>query len=459
MSEQFRIRLLVVDDEQSIRKLCMTVGESLGFTCCEAESGEAALAVLEEQPAHMVLTDMVMPRMSGLEFLEQVKHRLPRTEVALMTGHGSIETAVQAMKLGAYDYISKPFAPLDELRLFLRRMADKVRLEEENQYLRERSETETAVHGIIGNSVGIQHVLRLISRLKDTRTPVLISGESGTGKELVARALHYRGSLASRPFVAVDCGSLVPTLIESELFGYEKGAFTGALRSKQGLLQSADTGTIFLDEIGELPLEMQAKMLRFLQEKEVRPVGSNQKVKVDVRIMAATNRDLEVEYKKGTFRKDLYFRLNVVTIHLPPLRERRSDIPILANWFLERLAPGRDASVSSTAMKALLAYDWPGNVRELENCLERAGALTTGPVIHTADLPTQLQNSNGHGYHPGNLAALASSPNGIVPMAEIERQTILSALEQLKGDKLMTARMLGIGKTTLYRKLKEYGAE
>jgi two-component system response regulator AtoC len=313
----FRIRLLIVDDEQTIRRLCITVGESLGFFCLEAESGDAALALLEEQPVHMVLTDMVMPRMTGIEFLEQAKRAHPRLEVAVMTGHGSVETAVQAMKLGAYDYIAKPFSPLDELRLFLRRMADKVRLVEENLYLRERSETETAVHGIIGNSAGIQNVLRLISRLKDTRTPVLISGESGTGKELVARALHFRGTMASRPFVAVDCGSLVPTLIESELFGYEKGAFTGALRSKQGLLQSADTGTIFFDEVGELPLEMQAKLLRFLQEKEVRPVGSNQKVKVDVRIMAATNRDLDTEYKKGTFRKDLFFRLNVVTISLP----------------------------------------------------------------------------------------------------------------------------------------------
>ena len=297
-THDFRIRLLIVDDEQTIRRLCMTVGESLGFSCLEAESGDAALALLEEQPVHMVLTDMVMPRMSGLEFLEQVKRAYPRIEVAVMTGHGSVETAVQAMKLGAYDYIAKPFAPLDDLRLFLRRMADKVRLVEENLYLRERSETETSLHGIIGNSTGIQNVLRLISRLKDTRTPVLISGESGTGKELVARALHFRGTMAARPFVAVDCGSLVPTLIESELFGYEKGAFTGALRSKQGLLQSADTGTIFFDEVGELPLEMQAKLLRFLQEKEVRPVGSNLKVKVDVRIMAATNRDLDAEYRK-----------------------------------------------------------------------------------------------------------------------------------------------------------------
>ena len=454
MSEAFQVRLLVVDDEQSIRKLCMTVGESLGFACCEAESGEAALTLLEQQPAHMVLTDMIMPRMSGLDFLEQVKRMLPRTEVALMTGHGSIETAVQAMKLGAYDYISKPFAPLDELRLFLRRMADKVRLEEENQYLRDRSETETAVHGIIGNSIGIQHVLRLISRLKDTRTPVLISGESGTGKELVARALHYRGSLASRPFVAVDCGSLVPTLIESELFGYEKGAFTGALRSKQGLLQSADTGTIFLDEIGELPLEMQAKLLRFLQEKEVRPVGSNEKVKVDVRIMAATNRDLEIEYKKGTFRKDLYFRLNVVTIHLPPLRERRSDIPILANWFLERLAPGRDASVTGAAMKALLAYDWPGNVRELENCLERAVALGDQQRIDLNDLPPSIARAEV----PEKAARFEMSASGdpTTDLEDIERATIQRVFVRVNGDKALAGKMLGISRATLYRKLKRY---
>jgi two-component system response regulator AtoC len=455
MSEHFRIRLLIVDDEQTIRRLCMTVAESLGFTCLEAESGDAALALLEEQPVHMVLTDMVMPRMSGLEFLEQVKRTYPRIEVAVMTGHGSVETAVQAMKLGAYDYISKPFSPLDELRLFLRRMADKVRLEDENLFLRERSETESAVHGIIGNSPGIQHVLRLISRLKDTRTPVLISGESGTGKELVARALHFRGNLANRPFVAVDCGSLVPTLIESELFGYEKGAFTGALRSKQGLLQSADTGTIFLDEVGELPLEMQAKILRFLQEKEVRPVGSNLKIKVDVRIMAATNRDLEAAYKIGTFRKDLFFRLNVVTISLPPLRERRSDIPILVNWFLERLAPGRGIQISGDAMKALLAYDWPGNVRELENCLERAVALTDRRILELSDLPASIARFE--------LQAMADSvdlPNVSSPsttdLEDLERATIARVFSQVHGDKARAGKMLGISRATLYRKLKRY---
>ena len=456
MSQDFRIRLLIVDDEQTIRRLCITVGESLGFHCIEAESGEAALTLLEEQPVHMVLTDMVMPRMSGIEFLEQVKRAHPRVEVAVMTGHGSVETAVQAMKLGAYDYISKPFAPLDELRLFLRRMADKVRLVEENVYLRERSETETSLHGIIGNSAGIQNVLRMISRLKDTRTPVLISGESGTGKELVARALHFRGSMASRPFVAVDCGSLVPTLIESELFGYEKGAFTGALRSKLGLLQSADTGTIFLDEVGELPLEMQAKLLRFLQEKEVRPVGSNQKVKVDVRIMAATNRDLDTEYQKGTFRKDLYFRLNVVTISLPALRERRSDIPILAAFFLERLAPGRGVQLSSNAMKALLTYDWPGNVRELENCLERAVALGDQEIIEINDLPPSIAHVEIRSEARESRDFSAATERNATDLEDIERATIERVFSQVKGDKTLAGKMLGISRATLYRKLKRY---
>ena len=453
MSDDLRIRLLIVDDEQSIRRLCMTVGEALGFTCMEANSGETALTLLEEQPAHMILTDMVMPNMSGLEFLEKVKKLLPRSEVAVMTGHGSIETAVQAMKLGAYDYISKPFSPLEELRLFLRRMAEKVHLVEENQFLRERVDTESDLHGIVGSSAKIQDVLRMISRLKDTRTPVLISGESGTGKELVARAIHFRGSFANRPFVAVDCGSLVPTLIESELFGYEKGAFTGALRSKTGLFQSANGGTIFLDEIGELPLEMQAKLLRVLQEKEIRPVGSNQKVKVDVRVVAATNRDLETEYRNGTFRKDLYFRLNVVTVHLPALRERRSDIPMLAHWFLDRHAPDSAMQVTHAAMKCLLQYDWPGNVRELENCIERAVALGDGKIIDLSDLPPTIASASPSADVPvGAITGAVSSTD----LEDIERATIERVFEQVKGDKAMAGKMLGISRATLYRKLKRY---
>jgi two-component system response regulator AtoC len=474
-----RIRVLIVDDEQTIRKLCMTVGEALGFVCLEAESGESALALLEEQPAHMILTDMVMPRMSGLEFLERVKKLLPRTEVAVMTGHGSIETAVQAMKLGAYDYITKPFSPLEELRLFLRRMAEKVRLVEENEFLRQRMDSETAAHGIVGSSAKIQDVLRMVARLKDTRTPVLIYGESGTGKELVARAIHFRGVFAGRSFVAVDCGSLVPTLIESELFGYEKGAFTGALKSKQGLFQAADGGTIFLDEVGELPLELQAKLLRVLQEKEVRPVGSNQRVKVDVRVIAATNRDLEAAYKNGTFRKDLYFRLNVVTLYVPALRERRSDIPQLVHWFLERYAPGGEAHVSSGAMKALMQYDWPGNVRELENCVERAVALGNGQIIDLGDLPATIAAGSPVPGTPTPIAASKSTildstildpdlarsqavaaspaaPGTTTDLEDIERATIQRVFEQVKGDKALAGRMLGISRATLYRKLKRY---
>ena len=453
MSDDLRIRLLIVDDEQSIRRLCMTVGEALGFTCMEANSGETALTLLEEQPAHMILTDMVMPNMSGLEFLEKVKKLLPRSEVAVMTGHGSIETAVQAMKLGAYDYISKPFSPLEELRLFLRRMAEKIHLVEENQFLRERVDTESDLHGIVGSSAKIQDVLRMISRLKDTRTPVLISGESGTGKELVARAIHFRGSFANRPFVAVDCGSLVPTLIESELFGYEKGAFTGALRSKTGLFQSASGGTIFLDEIGELPLEMQAKLLRVLQEKEIRPVGSNQKIKVDVRVVAATNRDLEAEYRNGTFRKDLYFRLNVVTVHLPSLRERRSDIPMLTHWFLDRHAPDSPMQVTNTAMKCLLQYDWPGNVRELENCIERAVALGDRKIIDLGDLPSTIASAS-----PSSEPVMGTSTGAVssTDLEDIERATIERVFEQVKGDKALAGRMLGISRATLYRKLKRY---
>ena len=453
MNDRLSIRFLVVDDEESIRRLCRTVADNMGFTSLEAATGEEALALLEEQPVHIILTDLVMPRMSGLEFLERVKRLLPAAEVAVMTGHGSVETAVQAMKLGAYDYIAKPFSPIEELRLFLRRMADKIELVEENQFLRERVESETGLHGIVGSTPKIQNVLRMIARLKDTRTPVLIAGESGTGKELVARAIHFRGTFANRPFVAVDCGSLVPTLIESELFGYERGAFTGALRSKVGLFQSAHSGTIFLDEVGELPLEMQAKLLRVLQEKEVRPVGSNQSVKVDVRVIAATNRDLETEYRAGRFRKDLYFRLNVVTIQLPALRERRSDIPMLVHWFLDRHGKGLGTQVSGTAMKAMIQYDWPGNVRELENCIERATALGDGKLIDINDLPNTI-SSFTPGAGSGEITPWQAPSS--TDLEDIERATIQRVFEQVNGDKAMAGKMLGISRATLYRKLKRY---
>ncbi len=460
MTDDFRVRFLIVDDEQSIRKLCMTIGASLGFECAEAESAEAALAYLESESPDIIVLDRQLGAMSGDDLLRQIKSMLPRTEVAIITGHGSIESAVEAMKLGAYDYITKPFGA-GQLKLVLQRMKEKIRLVCENEYLRDRVTNEQELNVIDGSSAKIQDVLRMVSRLKDTRTPVLISGESGTGKELVARAIHFRGSFQKRPFVAVDCGSLVPTLIESELFGYEKGAFTGAIKTKQGLFQAANTGTIFLDEIGELPLEMQAKLLRALQEKEVRPVGSNDKVKIDVRVIAATNRDLESAYRNGTFRKDLYFRLNVVTIHLPTLRERKSDLVVLVRSFLARYAPEENITVTPAAMHSFFQYDWPGNVRELENCIERAIALGNHKTIDVHDLPAAIRMAGSSMPVPTETAVPTvsmSSPNS-TDLEDIERQTIERVFQQVRGDKALAGKMLGISRATLYRKLKRYHIE
>jgi DNA-binding NtrC family response regulator len=450
MRDELKLRFLIVDDEQSIRRLCMTVGQGLGFLCTEAETAETALESLETAPPDIVVTDLKLPSLSGVDLLKKVKELLPRTEVAIMTGHGSIESAVEAMRQGAYDYIEKPFR-VEKLRQLLQRMAEKVRLVTENQFLRERVNTETQLDGIEGTSTKIQDVMRMVSRLKDTRTPVLIAGESGTGKELVARAIHFRGPLAQMPFIAVDCGALVPTLMESELFGHEKGAFTGALKSKAGLFQAANGGTIFLDEIGELPLEMQAKLLRVLQEKEVRPVGSNDKVPVDVRVIAATNRDLEAAYRAGTFRKDLYFRLNVVVVHLPSLREHRSDIPQLVHCFLDRYAPGENIQVTPATMKSFLQYDWPGNVRELENCIARAIALGDHRMIDLADLPATIR-----GAQDSRLAGEDAAQLSTTALADLERMTILRVFEQVGGDKALAGRMLGISRATLYRKLKRF---
>jgi two-component system, NtrC family, response regulator AtoC len=450
MRDEARLRFLIVDDEQSIRRLCMTVGQGLNFVCTEAETAEAALASVETAPPDVVVTDLKLPSLSGTDLLRKIKELLPRTEVAIMTGHGSIESAVQAMREGAYDYIEKPFR-VERLRQLLQRMAEKVRLVTENQFLRERVDAETHLDGITGTSAKIQDVLRMVSRLKDIRTPVLITGESGTGKELIARAIHFRGPLAPMPFVAVDCGSLVPTLMESELFGHEKGAFTGALKAKAGLFQAANGGTIFLDEIGELPLELQAKLLRVLQEKEVRPVGSNEKIAVDVRVIAATNRDLESAYRAGAFRKDLYFRLNVVTVHLPSLRERRSDIPQLVHSFLDRYAAGENIQVAPGVMKSFLQYEWPGNVRELENCIARAIALGDHRTIDVGDLPPAIRGSEDSRLSPEDSSDLSTTA-----LADLERMTILRVFEQAGGDKVLAGKMLGISRATLYRKLKRY---
>ncbi len=450
MKQEPQLRLLIVDDEQSIRRLCVTVGQGLNFACAEADTAEAALATVETTPPDIIVTDLKLPGQSGTDLLRKMKDVMPRTEIAIMTGHGSIESAVETMREGAYDYIEKPFR-VERLRQLLQRMAEKVRLVNENQFLRERMSADSQLDGIVGTSTKIQDVLRMVSRLKDTRTPVLITGESGTGKELVARAIHFRGPLAIMPFVAVDCGALVPTLMESELFGHEKGAFTGALRSKRGLFQAANSGTIFLDEIGELPLEMQAKLLRVLQEKEVRPVGSNDKISVETRVIAATNRDLEAAYRAGTFRKDLYFRLNVVTVHLPSLRERRSDIPQLAHCFLDRYAPGENVQIAPAVMKTFLQYDWPGNIRELENCIARAVALGDHHTIDLADLPLAVRDAQDSESCMQDSVELSTTA-----LADLERMTILRVFEQAGGDKAIAGKMLGISRATLYRRLKRY---
>ncbi|MGD0212391.1 MAG: sigma-54 dependent transcriptional regulator [Terriglobales bacterium] len=442
------LNLLIVDDDRTIREACREVARSLGFNAQVAESAEQAMLQLDSTDA--VLLDL-RPGTESLETLQTIKKYRPDALVIVVTGYGTVQSAVQAMKDGAYDYVTKPFS-IEELRLLLGRVAAHLHLKTENRVLRETIKSRQGFGNIVGRAPEMEKLYRIIAKAAQSTHPVLILGESGTGKELVAKSIHSSGLFRNKPFIPVDCGSLVPTLIESELFGHVRGAFTGATNPKDGLLAIAEGGTVFLDEIGELPTDLQAKLLRAIQEKEIRPVGSVRRVPINVRILAATNRDLERAVTEGTFRRDLYFRLNVLTLRIPPLRERRQDIPLLVAHFLERI--GRDANmekrISDEALKALLNYDWPGNVRELENSLERACALSSGNELQVRDLPTQLYGA------PVELMATSLPNNGIVPMAELEKQTILNALAQVNGDKMLAARLLGIGKTTLYRKLKEY---
>ncbi len=449
------LNLLIVDDERAIRDACREVAQSLGFNAFTADSAEHAYQQLESQGIDAVLLDLRLPGAGGLEALNQIKSRRPDALVVVVTGYGTVQSAVQAMKNGAFDYVTKPFS-LDELRVLLGRLVNHLKLKSENRMLRERIKSKQGFGSIIGRSPEMEKLYRIIGKAAHSTHPVLILGESGTGKELVARSIHFSGPFRDKPFIPVDCGSLVPTLIESELFGYVKGAFTGAIHSKEGLLAVAEGGTVFLDEVGELPVDLQAKLLRAIQEKEIRPVGSTKRIPINVRILAATNRDLEQAVSQGTFRRDLYFRLNVLSLRIPSLRERRQDIPILAAHFLERLSRscGQERTLSDDALKAMLAYDWPGNVRELENCLERACAFTSGPMLHMGDLPAAVSNLQARGS-----TASGNGTSKIMPMAELEKQTILNTIAQLNGDKLLAARLLCIGKTTLYRKLKEYSSQ
>jgi len=445
------LNLLIVDDDRPVREACREVAKSLGFNVETAESAEQAYPLLDSQSSDVVLLDLRLPGANGLEALHAIKQHRPDALVVVVTGYATVQSAVQAMKDGAYDYVSKPFS-MEELRLLLERVAGHLRLKTENRLLRETIKSHQGFGSIIGRSPEMEKIYRIIAKASQNAHPVLILGESGTGKELVAKSIHIAGPSRNKPFIPVDCGSLVPTLIESELFGHVRGAFTGATHPKDGLLAIAEGGTVFLDEIGELPVDLQAKLLRAIQEKEVRPVGSVKRVPINVRILAATNRDLEQAIAAGTFRRDLYFRLNVLTLRIPPLRERRQDIPLLVAHILERVGrdSGAERTISDDALKTLLNYDWPGNVRELENCLERACALSSSNRLEVRDLPTQVYGA------PVELLVPRQADNGIVPIAELEKQTILNTLARVNGDKLLAARLLGIGKTTLYRKLKEY---
>jgi two-component system response regulator HydG len=443
--------ILIVDDEASIRDTCAEVARQAGMKAIPVATAEEALEVLESSAVDIVLTDLMLQQASGLDLLKRVHDTNPALPVIVLTQYGTIDSAVAATRLGAVDYVTKPFR-IEELRSRLERAARAVELQQENHLLREQLRTRPGFGGLIGVSERMQRVYKTVQKVSLHEYPVLILGESGTGKEMVAKSVHFSGPRKERPFAPVDCSSLVPTLIESELFGYVKGAFTGALHGKQGLLEAANGGTLFLDEIGDMPVDLQAKLLRALQEREVKPVGSTERRRIDVRIIAATNRDLDSAIKAGAFRQDLYFRLNVVQIKLPALRERKSDIPLLVTAFLEKFSASQQTSrtISEDAMRQLIAYDWPGNVRELENAMERAVALGSGPIVQVADLPTQLQ-------YP--TTERLPERNELLPLVELERRAILHTLRQTAGDKLAAARILGIGKTTLYRKLKQYHLE
>jgi DNA-binding NtrC family response regulator len=455
------LHVLVVDADPAVRSACAEIACSLGYVVEETGDMGQARSLMRSHAADIVLLNLPNGGANGLELVSEVKLLYPHTAIIAMTASSSVGTAVEAMRCGASDYLAKPFA-VNELSGVLDRAASMQMTDTATRQLREHLRLSQGLGEMIGRSAEMEKLYRILSKVALSSHPVLILGESGTGKELVARTIHAYGPNPQKPFLPVDCSSLVPTLIESELFGYVKGAFTGAMRAKDGLLVSAEGGTVFLDEIGELSLELQAKLLRALQEREVRPVGATHHVPVKARIVAATNRSIAEMVECGKFRKDLYYRLNVVNLKLPPLRDRKDDILPLAAHFLDRISRerGRKFTLSDESLRTMMSYNWPGNVRELEHAIQHACTFTSGPVLELGDMPTQLKN---HGLEKQFMAGgggrekeeRACSP--VTTLAEMEKNAILSAIRTLSGDKLKAARLLGIGKTTLYRKLKEYG--
>ena len=434
---QRKLDLLLVDDDDTLREDMSRFFSRIGYSVSDSPSGEQALAFVDQRAFDVVVLDMMMPGMTGLELLEKIKQRGCEAEVVMLTGQGSIETAVEAMKLGAREYLTKPVS-LKELDRLVRKCVESGRLRKENEQLKAVIKHQRpAETSMIGESPKMQEVFRLIERVAGSNNPILIQGESGTGKELVARALHESSPLADKPLVVINCAALPETLLESELFGHEKGAFTGAVSSKPGLFEVADGGTLFIDEFGELAGPLQAKMLRVLEDGSLRRVGSIKDRRVEVRIIAASNRDMDKEVQEGRFREDLYYRINVLTIHLPPLRERPGDVPLLIQHFL-----GSEWTVESEVMTLLEQYSWPGNVRQLHNALERAKILSEDDTIRLSNLPPEIVR--------GAKNAVAPQPGTKCDLDTLNKLHIEETYRRHHGNKARTARALGIGRRTLY---------
>ncbi len=472
--------ILIVDDDAAHRSMLRTMLRGWGYATEEADDGESAVEKVRQRAWDAVLMDVRMARMDGLEALHRILDWNPATPVLIMTAFSSVDTAVEALRTGAYDYLTKPL-DFDVLRHTLERALDHTRLASENRELRERLSSQGgasgAPYGIIGRSAPMHELVEMIATVAPSEATVLITGESGTGKELVARALHAASHRAAKPLVIVNCAALTETLLESELFGHERGAFTGADRRREGRFVQADGGTLFLDEIGEMPLTLQAKLLRALQQGEVQRVGSDTPLTVDVRVIAATNRDLREEAAAGRFREDLYYRLNVIAVHVPALRERAGDVPLLAAFFLDRYTEKNRKHLkgfSPQAMDLLLRHDWPGNVRELENAIERAVILATGDYVTERELPLHLGNAGSGGgggsggSSDGNAGAGAGKApadgDGLAPYAglsleDLERRAIIATLRETGDNKSEAARRLGITRATLHNKLKKYDLE
>jgi two-component system response regulator HydG len=454
VGEEKRVKekILVVDDEQSHRTMLKAVLGKEGFEVSEADDGTSAVKAVENDTFDLILMDIRMTDMDGIEAITEIKKFSPSIPVIMMTAYASVKTAVEALKSGAYDYLTKPL-DMDELKILIRKALNYYHLQKENIFLKERLADRFDFSQIIGRSRAMKELFETLSLIAPSDATVLIYGESGTGKEIVANAIHQNSPRAQKPFIKVNCAALPETLLESELFGHERGAFTGAVTRKAGRFQLADGGSLFLDEISDMSLTTQVKLLRVLQEREFEPLGRTKTVHVDIRLVAATNKDLEAEVKEGQFREDLFYRLNVVPIHLPPLRKRKDDIPLLAEHFFRVYQEKNKSSLKGflpKTMDVMIRYDWPGNVRELENVVERAVLFSRGEFISPEDLPPHLQGSE---YQEQSLVSV---PPGIT-LKDVEKEVILQTLDETKGSRTQTARILGISRKTLQNKLKEYG--